>query len=403
MSDFPSADFGWASGEGPTRLLAILNAEGEARFVGGCVRDSLLGLPPGTKGRTDIDIATTLTPDRTTAVLEAAGVRNIPTGIEHGTITAVIEGEPYEITTLRADVETDGRHAVVAFTTDWREDAARRDFTINALYRDAEGKITDYFSGGEDLAAGRVRFIGMAEERIREDYLRILRFLRFSSRFADTLDEEGWRACVALKDGIASLSRERVWSETAKLFATAKAPLAIAAAAADGVLAEICPAVSQPQLFSSLHGLRGGSLSPAEGVAALWPSAERDVLKAAFKPSTALLNDVELLREAAALILSGSDPRQVLYRAGRELGIMAAYLTAAEVGDELDPDYLETLETGDIPVLPFKGGDFIALGVPKGPAVTAAMRAFEAAWIAAGFPLDETSLSRLQKIAAAEV
>lgn len=391
----PEPDFAWARQGAPARLLSLLNTAGEARFVGGCVRDSLIGLPPGPPGRTDIDIATTLTPERTMEVLRQQKIRVIPTGVEHGTVTAVIDHVPYEITTLRADVETDGRRAVVAFTTDWREDAVRRDFTINSLYLTPAGEIIDYWGGRDDLAAGRVRFIGEAERRIREDYLRILRFLRFSARFALTLDEEGWAECVALKDGIDGLSRERLWSETSRLFSTPRAPMAIRAAAEEGVLAKLCPATARPERFAALHLRLEGTVPPALGLAALWPEAGREALKMAFKPSTATLDRYDAVLAAADLIEECGDARLCLYRHGREAALEGFALAASTSESGIDDSHGDVLAGQDVPVLPVKGADFVARGFEKGPPIGAAMARFEELWIRAGFPTAPEAVERL--------
>ena len=193
-------------------LEAISNAGGEARFVGGCVRDTLIG-----KKINDIDLATNLNPDQTTKALEAAGLKVIPTGIDHGTVTAIVDDEKFEVTTLRLDVATDGRHATVKFTDDWQADAARRDFTFNALYMDADGKVYDYFGGQEDLKNGETVFIGSAEDRINEDYLRILRYFRFRGRYkihpGQGYDPDVLAVIDRLAPNLTKLSYERIWSE----------------------------------------------------------------------------------------------------------------------------------------------------------------------------------------------
>ncbi|MES2058932.1 MAG: CCA tRNA nucleotidyltransferase, partial [Pseudomonadota bacterium] len=208
-------DAAWRRRAGLDRLCTVLGAaRGNARFVGGAVRDTLLGIDVA-----DVDIATPLAPDDVLDQLRAAGIRAIPTGLAHGTITAVLpDGSPVEVTTLRRDVSTDGRHAIVAFTDDWREDAARRDFTMNALYADPlTGEVFDYFGGREDLAAQRVRFIGDPLQRIAEDHLRILRFFRFHARFGDEPDAAGLTACAARANDLMALSRERIAAELVKL------------------------------------------------------------------------------------------------------------------------------------------------------------------------------------------
>lgn len=220
------------------RALEAAGGAGCARFVGGCVRNSLLGQPVD-----DIDIATRLRPEQTMAALKAAGLKAVPTGVEHGTVTGVSERRPYEITTLRRDVETDGRRAVVAFTEDWAEDAARRDFRLNALYADAAGTVFDPTGGGlEDAAAGRIVFVRWAETRIREDYLRILRFFRFYAWYGrGEPDAVGLAACAKLKGGMAQLSAERVSKEMLKLLTAPDPRAAVRAMAETGVLAQVLP------------------------------------------------------------------------------------------------------------------------------------------------------------------
>lgn len=211
-------DLDWRKRPGLDRLLAALDAhKGMARYVGGAVRDSLLGLPVA-----DVDIATMHDPQTVMKLLDAAGIKSVPTGIEHGTVTAVLDGWPVEITTLRRDVATDGRRAVIAYSTDWREDAARRDFTINALYADPlSGEVSDYFGGLEDLRTGQIRFIGNAADRIDEDHLRILRYFRFLARFgkADPT-AEAYQVCVTKAPSLMALSRERIADELLKLLAS---------------------------------------------------------------------------------------------------------------------------------------------------------------------------------------
>ncbi|MEO1643183.1 MAG: CCA tRNA nucleotidyltransferase, partial [Pseudomonadota bacterium] len=206
-----------------------------ARFVGGCVRNAIMG-----REVDDIDIATQLEPEATLAALEAAGIRAIPTGVEHGTVTAIVDHVPFEITSLRRDVETDGRRAVVAFTEDWAEDAQRRDFRLNALYAAPDGEVFDPVGGGyEDALAGRVIFIGEADERLREDYLRILRFFRFNAWYGAGIDEEGLAACARQRDGLQQIAKERIWKEFKKLLAAPEPVAAVEAMMASGVLGHI--------------------------------------------------------------------------------------------------------------------------------------------------------------------
>lgn len=400
MTEFAAADFGWAKQGAAADLACLLNRSGEARFVGGCVRDSLLGLPPGPEGRTDIDIATTLLPEEVMACLDDAGIRHIPTGIEHGTVTAVIDHVPFEITTLRSDVSTDGRRATVAFTTDWLKDASRRDFTINALYLSADGVISDFFGGQQDLLAGHVRFIGDACDRLREDYLRILRFMRFSARYAESFDEAGWSACIDHADGIDTLSRERVWSEMSRLFSASGAAGMIEIASQTPVLGKICPVKAAPQRFRKVHERTNGKISPALGLAALWPDTDRAILTTSFKASNAILNQVEALNKAVALLMKDVSPGHVLYRFGRDIALQADNLAFAE-NHVLSNDYIEVLRTGSVPVLPLKGADFVKRGIPPGPEISELLRTFETSWIEAGFPEDTETINRLAAAAMA--
>jgi poly(A) polymerase len=231
----------WLDHTGTQALCAALEAAGHrALLVGGCVRDALLGEPVG-----DVDLTTDATPDAVTRIAEAAGFRTVPTGIDHGTVTVIAEGRPHEVTTFRRDVETDGRRAVVAFSTEIAEDAARRDLTMNALYADRSGTVIDPLGGLADTLSRHVRFVGDPETRIREDYLRILRFFRFHAAYGDPgggIDADGLAACAALAEGLDGISRERIHAELRKLLAARDPAPAVAAMAQSGVLARILPA-----------------------------------------------------------------------------------------------------------------------------------------------------------------
>ncbi|MCX8507347.1 MAG: CCA tRNA nucleotidyltransferase, partial [Rhodobacteraceae bacterium] len=252
-------DGDWIKAPGLQQVLACLSGAGHAAYlVGGCVRNALMGLPV-----TDLDISTDALPLRVSALAKAAGLKVVPTGIEHGTVTVVAQGAPHEVTTFRRDVQTDGRRAVVAFSTRIEEDAARRDFTMNALYADRTGAVVDPLGGIADLRARRLRFVGRPEDRIREDYLRILRFFRFHALYGDVaegLDPEGLAACAAHSAGIETLSRERVGHEMRKLLAAADPAPAVAAMQASGVLAHSLPG-ADPRALAPLVHLEGG-LSP---------------------------------------------------------------------------------------------------------------------------------------------
>ncbi len=245
-------DGDWLGHAGTQALCAALEAGGHrALFVGGCVRNAILGVPVS-----DIDLATDAVPATVTALAKTAGFKVIATGIDHGTVTVVAGGKPHEVTTFRRDIDTDGRHAIVHFTLDVAEDAARRDFTMNALYADRHGSVTDPLNGLPDLLAHRVRFVGDPEQRIREDYLRILRFFRFHAQYGDPdqgLDPEGLAACAALAEGIEGLSRERIGAEMRKLLSAADPAPAVAAMAQAGILARVLPGTDPTALAPLVH------------------------------------------------------------------------------------------------------------------------------------------------------
>ena len=386
-------------------VMDALGARGEARFVGGCVRDSLLGRPPaglageGAAGTTDIDVATTLPPEETTAALEAAGLSAHPTGIEHGTVTAVSGGLPVEVTTLRADVETDGRHAVVRFTTDWDEDWRRRDFRVNAIYRGADGALYDPAGGVADLRAARVRFIGEAARRIEEDALRILRFFRFSARYAERLDEGGLAACEAGAALMAPLSKERLWQETARWFSAPRAPMSFEAADGAGILERLVASGRDLAAFSRLHEVGRGEVPPALGLCALWPGAETRAFKAAFKPSGAVLARVDAARKASDALPDGEGTalRRALYRAGPEALSDALTLAFARSGAARWLALRDAAAALDTPVFPLRGRDLTARGVTPGPELGRLLAAIEARWIDAGLPADPTAVEAMAR------
>jgi poly(A) polymerase len=363
-------------------LVAALG-HGNARYVGGAVRDSLLGQPVK-----DIDMATLLTPEDVMQRLWDAGIRHVPTGIEHGTVTAVLPGGPVEITTLRHDVATDGRRATVAFATDWREDAARRDFTINALYADpASGEIFDWFGGLDDLAARRVRFIGDARQRIREDHLRILRYFRFQARFGTMpADQEAEGACAELASTLKGLSRERVGMETMNLLGLPDPAPTVARMAQLGVLAVILPE-ARPEALAALV-----SVEQAQGIA---PDAIRR-LAALLPPQVSLAEQV-----ASRFRLSGAQKKRLAVAAGRDETLGEPRALAYRLGIEgaLDRFLIAGADTAalrdwDIPAFPLKGGQIVARGVGAGPEVARLLRRVEDRWIAEGFP-DEARVSAL--------
>ncbi|HEY4265883.1 MAG TPA: CCA tRNA nucleotidyltransferase [Micropepsaceae bacterium] len=375
-------------------VMRALHADGgEARFVGGAVRNALLGEPVG-----DVDIATSLTPDEVMARLTRAGLGAVPTGIAHGTVTAVCNGKPFEVTTLRRDVETDGRHAVIAFATDWREDAARRDFTINALYADENGTITDYFGGLQDLAARRVRFVGDPRLRIREDYLRILRLFRFHAWYGTgEIDEAALAASAAGKSGLQRLSGERVQKELLRLL-EAKDPMAVLRAMQDsGILAELLPGDSQLQRLARLIAIENANAIAPDAplrLAALLPDGGvvARVLAGRLKLSNALRGRIVEATEKddrIAASLDEADARKLLYRLGterfRDCVLLQWAAAGADAGDVAWRRLLRLAEDWTAPIFTLDGNDVMALGFEEGQEVGVLLREIEQRWVAGDF------------------
>lgn len=375
----------WTQRTDLKRLVATLGSD-KARYVGGAVRDTLLGLAVK-----DIDLATTIEPRKVMRALENAGIRAIPTGIDHGTVTAVLADGPVEITTLRHDVSTDGRRATVAFAQDWREDAARRDFTINALYADpASGELFDYFGGLADLKAHRVRFIGDARQRIREDHLRILRYFRFQARFgSQPADREAEEAVSELAATLEALSRERIGMETMNLLSLPDPAPTVTRMAELGVLVAILPEADTAALAALVAEERRQAISadPLRRLAALLPAdpllaeqvAARFRLSGAQKKRLTLAaareeNPFPFRKEVGERAL---DARALAYRLGREQALDRLLLAAADASP---------LGGWEIPKFPLKGGDIVARGVKAGPEVARTLRRIEDQWVAEGFP-----------------
>ncbi len=395
---------------GLARVLALLNGDGEqARVVGGAVRNALMGRP-----HTDHDVTTTAVPDVVVARARAAGLRTIPTGIAHGTVTVLAEGRPFEVTTLREDVETDGRHAVIRFGRDFEQDAMRRDFTINALSVDLAGRIHDYTGGLDDLAAERVRFIGDPATRIREDYLRTLRFFRFSAEYAGgALDPDGLAATVVERDGLARLSRERVRQELLKLVAARRAPEAVAAMSEAGLLGPLLTGVPQPRRLARLVAIapEAGALPRLAALGVIVPEdAER--LREMLKLSNAEEARLEAAAEVLARLHGGVEPpsprllRELLFdrgRTGADDGVLLAWTeSGAPVDDAGWAAARRFLADTPEPRLPFSGSDLIARGIPAGKPLGAALKRLQAAWIRAGFPQDPHTLAELLERAMSE-
>jgi poly(A) polymerase len=385
---------------------AVLDAlGGEGRFVGGAVRNALLG-----KKVSDIDIATPLVPEDVTKRLTKAGLGAVPTGIEHGTVTAVANGKPFEITTLRRDVATDGRRAVVAFTTDWAEDAQRRDFTMNALYADASGAITDTVGGVEDLKAGRVRFVGDPATRIREDYLRILRLFRFHAWYGKgALDADALHAAAAEKAGLAQLAGERISKEMLKLLEADDPVPVIRQMAASGILSEILPGELNIPRLARLCEIDGETFFEPDAVlrlAALLPANETGVraIAKAWRLSNIVTERLAAIAGAKQKIvsyLSVKEVRKLLYLIGIPRFSDLVRMRWAE-----DPKVsnainwrmlLEVAKTFPRPTFPLTGRDVMLAGVPEGPLVGRILEEVEDWWIDADFIEDEFSLAERLK------
>nr|WP_322965750.1 CCA tRNA nucleotidyltransferase [Sphingomonas sp. SGZ-02] len=359
----------------------------QARFVGGAVRDMLLGLAVA-----DIDLATPLSPETVIERVRDAGFKPVPTGIAHGTITAVLPEGPVEVTTLRRDVSTDGRHAVVAFTDDWREDAARRDFTMNALYADpATGELFDYFGGLDDLKAGRVRFIGDPLQRIAEDHLRILRFFRFHARFGHAIDEAGLAACAARANDLMALSRERIAAELLKLLVAVRAVPVVTLMVEQGIFRAVLPEIDAAGVerlarLAEREAATGVAPDAIRRLAALLPPGAAEPVGARLK-----LSNTDRKRLIAATAGPGDEgPRALAYR----MGLVSAIDRLLLAGESIAP-----IRDWTPPALPLTGGALVERGIGKGPDVARLLRRIESQWIAEGFP----DAARVNQIADAVV
>jgi poly(A) polymerase len=393
----PDAD--WRVSAGMPPLLRVLGAEeGRTRFVGGCVRDSLLGLQVS-----DVDLATTLQPEEVMERLKQAGIKAVPTGIAHGTVTAIVAGAPVEVTTLRRDVSTDGRRATVAFTDDWREDAARRDFTLNALSADpVSGKIFDYFEGLPDLDARRVRFIGDPLERIAEDHLRILRFFRFHGRFGEgEPDRRALQACTARANDLMALSRERIADELLKILALPDPTQTISLMVERGIFRPVIPEIDEAgirQLRSLVERERTASVAPEplRRLAALLPP------RADLAEATAVrlrLSKKAVKRLVSAASMSNGDsakPQALAYRVGPDEAIDRILLGHEE--PEAMRAKIEELRDWKPPRLAVGGGDLIAMGLSPGPIVAKTLQAIQRDWIERGFPSNQEEVQALARL-----
>ena len=406
LSDAP-----WLRSGPAAHVLALLNGDGEeARVIGGAVRNALLNIPLG-----DIDIATTALPDEVARRAKAAGIKCVPTGIDHGTVTLVVESHPFEVTTLREDTETFGRKVKVAFGRDWVKDAERRDFTMNGLSVDATGVVYDYVGGIADARARRVRFIGDPDQRIAEDYLRILRFFRIHAAFgAGDVDREGYLACIASRAGLAALSAERVRMEMLKLLVADGAAAACAAMADGGLLQAICGGVTYAGTFAAMiEAERALDLKPdaMRRLAALAVAVTEDARRLAVR--LRLSNS-----EAKALDsmghrwwrLEGMDEARAkrrLYRLGEGAYRDRLLLAWARARNDADPapwiELAHLPQRFTPPKFPLKAADFISRGVAEGPALGHVLTLAEDAWLAADFPLEPAQLSSLADQAVARL
>ncbi|HEX8527538.1 CCA tRNA nucleotidyltransferase, partial [Allosphingosinicella sp.] len=380
------ADAPWQARPEMRRLLAVLGAgDGETRFVGGCVRDTLLGLAVS-----DVDLATRLEPDAVLGRLKRGGIKAVPTGIAHGTVTAVIAGQPVEITTLRRDVSTDGRRATVAFTSDWREDAARRDFTINALSaHPGTRELFDYFGGLADLEERRVRFIGDPLVRIAEDHLRILRFFRFHARFGTGMpDAAGLEACSARANDLMALSRERIADELLKLLAMPDPTETVRLMVARSILAPVLPEIGDESV-DRLAGLpareqsAGVGPNPLRRLAALLPSGAATEVAARLRLSNAARTRLTCIELGAQEPIHS--PLVLAYRVGLDCAVDRLLLAPGLSGEQAAAGIAQ-LDGWQRPRLAVKGGDLIAMGLQPGPVVAATMQAIEREWAEEGFP-----------------
>ena len=407
----------WFSKPGLQRIFALLNADGgEARVVGGAVRNALMGAPVG-----DVDIATTLRPEEVVERAKAAGIKAVPTGIEHGTVTLVLDGEGFEVTTLRRDIETDGRHAQVSFGRDWQEDAERRDLTINALYADASGAVIDLVDGLPDIETKTVRFIGDANTRIAEDYLRVLRFFRFFAYYGSGRpDADGLRASARAKDKLNTLSAERVWSELKKLLSAPDPSRALLWMRQSGVLAAILPE-TQKWGIDSIHGLiateqaLGWEADAMLRLVSIIPPDRDRVAAVATRLRMSKAEAARLDQWASAPIIDPDMAEtaldRLLYRQGVDGIIMRLKLAVATARSDISAGDVAMRKVARLstllgralkfqkPVFPLKGSDVLELGVSAGPKVGEILNGLEEKWIGTNFALDRAALTaRLQEI-----
>lgn len=390
----------WMRTPGTQAVIAALRGgTAEVRFVGGCVRDAVLGRTIAA----DIDLATDAAPERVMELIRAAGHKAVPTGIAHGTVTAVIDGKPFEITTLRRDVDTDGRHATVAFTDDWVVDAARRDFTINAMSLTPDGVLYDPFGGRADLEAGRVRFVGQAHDRITEDYLRLLRYFRFHAHFGrGPLDRDALAACRALAPGLGRLSAERVGAELCKLLGAPDPAPSVALMRDTGVLAQFLPqalAIDRlTRLVAAEATLDGLAVDPMRRLAALLCTDEGGIDDVCDRLRLSNAEGAYLASMTAQSVsLEGASHRRAIHRLGPDAFRDLALLGWAESGDASGwPALIDFAAAWTPKSFPLSGADVLRAGMPPGPAVGEILRTMEEWWIDGDFSAGRSAcLTRL--------
>ena len=377
----------WLTSEDTQAVLGMITDAGhQAYAVGGCVRNALLGVPVA-----DVDIATSALPEEVIRLAEVAGLKPIPTGLEHGTITVVSNGIPHEVTTFRNDIDTDGRRAVVAYSDNIMDDAIRRDFTVNALFVQADGTLTDPLGGLPDIAARRIRFIEDAAKRIEEDYLRILRFFRFHAWYGDPaagLDADGLAACATHVDGISKISKERLGSEMKKLLAAPDPAPSLAAMAACGALGQIL-AGADPQFIAPLVHL--------ESVSGIAPSWQRRMAAIGGESPAIALRlskaDGRYLQSVKAAMASGYSTKVMAYKFGADATLDAKLIEAATLTTPLSETAQADICAGAALIFPVKGADLIAR-FGSGPDVGAELKRLEALWIASDFQANKEELSR---------
>jgi tRNA nucleotidyltransferase/poly(A) polymerase len=399
----------WLSSGSLPRLFAALDKAGEeTRVVGGAVRNALLNAPVD-----EIDLATTMLPEEVAKRAKDAGFHPVPTGIEHGTVTVVIDGKPFEVTTLREDVETDGRHAKVKFGRDWQRDAERRDFTMNALSLTRDGAVVDLVGGLKDLREKRVRFIGEAETRIREDYLRVLRFFRFHAGYGEgPMDRAGLSACIRARDGLATLSRERIRAELLKLLMAKHAVPALAAMSEAGLLVVLLGGVPFLASYSNLVKAEAAAKLPKDPIrhlAALgvFVTEDADRLRERLRLANAEHERLGSIGDRWWRIAPEAGEqaaKTLLYQVGpdrfRDRVLVALARSQAKDNDKAWLNLLSLPERWTPPEFPLAAKDFIERGIAKGPALGAALARAESAWIAAGFPQDKLKLNSIADEAA---